>query len=369
MSGRTYLDYTATAPVRPEVVEGMAEALARWANPSSVHASGRAARAAMEKARGEIALALGGEPENLVFTSGGTEANALALAQAASVGSGGRIAVSAIEHPSVLEVNEAAHRLPVGPDGALDLDAAREAIARLRPALVSVMLANNETGVIQPVRELVPWCREAGALLHLDAVQAFGKIPVRLADLGADLLSVSAHKIGGPPGIGALLARPGLELAPLLKGGGQEGRRRAGTESLPAVVGFAIAVGRLDPLLPDRLRAWRDGLEARLEALLPDLVVIGRQQPRLANTSCIARPGLRADLQLMALDLQGVMVSAGSACSSGRIGPSPTLVAMGMAPGLAAGAIRVSLGWATRAADLDRFLEVYQGIGGTGGRL
>jgi cysteine desulfurase len=285
----------------------------------------------------------------VVFTSGGTEANHLAL-----LGFSGLRLVSAIEHPSVLEAVPDAARVPVQPDGRLDLAALAELLARLRPALVSVMLANNETGVIQPLAEAALLAHAHGALLHCDAVQAFGKLPLAPASLGADLVTLSAHKLGGPPGVGALVLREGLEPASLQRGGGQEQRRRAGTENLPGIVGFAAA---LEPTTDwTHVRSLRDRLEAGARAIRPDAVVVGATADRLPNTTCLLVPGLAAETQLMALDLAGVAVSSGSACSSGKVGPSHVLAAMGLPPEAARCAVRVSLGWPTTEADVDAFL-------------
>jgi len=327
----------------------MAEAMASPGNPSSVHGHGRRARRLIEAARGRLGERLDVAPDRVVFTSGGTEANHLAL-----LGLPGPRLVSAIEHPSILEAVPDAVRVPVQPDGRLDLAALAELLARLRPALVSLMLANNETGVIQPVAEAARLAHAHGALLHCDAVQAFGKLPLAPTSLGADLVTLSAHKLGGPPGVGALVVREGLEPTPLQRGGGQEQRRRAGTENLPGIVGFAAA---LEPTTDwDAIRVLRDRLEAGARAIRPDAVVVGATAERLPNTTCLLIPGLAAETQLMALDLAGVAVSSGAACSSGKVGPSHVLAAMGLPPEAARCAVRVSLGWSTTAADVDAFL-------------
>ena len=326
MPAAAYLDYNATAPVRPAVREAVSACLAELGNPSSVHRAGRRARARLEAARAEVAAFVNADPASVVFTSGGTEANQLALAQAA-----GGVAISAVEHPSVMEARTDPLVLPVDTDGVLDLEAARHLIQTHEPALVSVMLANNETGVIQPVAALAPICRAAGALLHVDAVQGPGRLPVDMAALGADLLSLSAHKVGGPPGVGALVHRPGLDLRPVLHGGGQEGRRRAGTENLPGIVGFAAALRALDAAEPEAMRRLRDALEEGVGSLPGDAkpVVVGGAVPRLPNTSCLLLAGMAAETQLIVLDLDGVMVSSGAACSSGKVGASHVLTAMG----------------------------------------
>lgn len=332
----------------------MAEVMAGPANPSSVHAAGRRALSRLRHARDITAMAMGAAPEDVVFTSGGTEANRLALAQA-----DGPVAVSAVEHASVLEAGPAA-LIPVDADGVVDFDRLDDLLCSLRPALVSVMAANNETGVIQPVVEIARRCRAIGALLHVDAVQALGKMPTDMLALGADLVTVSAHKIGGPPGVGALAHRPGLALRPLQRGGGQEMGRRAGTENLPGIVGFASALSSIEAAEAGRVAVLRD----RLEAGVPFATVVGQGAARLANTSCLILGGVRAEVQLMRLDLDGIMVSAGAACSSGKVAASHVLTAMGLDEVAARSAIRVSLGWASTAQDVDRFIESYSRLAG-----
>lgn len=326
-------------------------------NPSSVHAAGRQARRVLEEARRRLAEPLGAAPDRVVFTSGGTEANHLAL-----LGVDGPRLVSAVEHPSVRDADPAAIPAPVDAEGRVDLAALARLLAERAPGIVSVMLANNETGVVQPVAEVARLARRRGARCHCDAVQALGKMPFTLDGLGVDLLTVSAHKLGGPPGVGALVLAPGLEPRALLRGGGQEGRRRAGTENLPGVAGFAAALDASPSTDWRRVAALRDRLEAGARALRPDLAVAGAGAERLPNTSCLVAPGRPAETQLMALDLAGVAVSSGAACSSGKVGPSHVLAAMGYPPELARCAIRVSLGWTTTEADVDRFLAVYPDV-------
>lgn len=351
-----YLDHNATTPVRPEAAAAVAAVLAEPGNASSVHAAGRRARVRLEAARRKLAERLDVRPDGVVFTSGGTEANHLAL-----LSQSGPCLVSAVEHPSVLDAVPDAPRVPVDPEGRLDLSTLADLLDRHRPRLVSVMLANNETGVVQPVAEAAALARARGALLHCDAVQGLGKLPsFTLAGLGADFLTVSAHKLGGPQGVGALVLREGLDVAPLQRGGRQELRRRAGTENLPGIAGFAAALDL--PTDRDRVRALRDGLEAEARDLWPDIVIVGAGAPRLPNTSCLLTPGLSAETQLMALDLAGVAVSSGAACSSGKVGPSHVLTAMDVAPDLARCAIRVSLGWTTTEAEVERFLEVWSAL-------
>ncbi len=358
MSRSVYLDYNATAPVRPEAASAVAAALAVAGNPSSVHAPGRAARRLLEEAREAVAALVCGRSQEVIFTSGGTEANNLAL----SAGDR-RLLVSAGEHDSVLRAAPGATRLALRPDGVVDLAALRELLAAEgRPALVSVMQANNETGVIQPMAEIVALAREAGALVHCDAVQSAGKIALDMSALDLDLVSLSAHKLGGPQGVGALVLGPGRSIEPALKGGGQERGRRAGTENLPGAAGFgAAAAAALDALpMMAALAPIRDRLESEVLALSPGSRIFGREAPRLPNTSCFSTPGLSAETQVMALDLAGVAVSAGSACSSGKVQPSHVLGAMGAGPDEARSAIRVSLGWQTQEADIRHFLAAWR---------
>lgn len=355
-----YLDHNATSRVRPEAVEAVTRAMANVGNPSSIHAAGRAARALMEQARIDVAALIAAPASTVIFTSGGTEANGLAVLSAVATGSR-RLIVSGIEHDSVLESarasDAAVEYLPVDASGVADLTWLRDRLAAWdegdgRP-FVALMLANNETGVVQPVAEAAELVRAANGWLHVDAVQAAGKIPVDSRAIGADTLSVSAHKIGGPQGVGALTFGPRATLVRIQHGGGQERGRRGGTENIPGIAGFGAAAkavsGVGDP-------AWRDAAAARLKAA--GAVVIGEDQPRLPNTLCIATAGWDADRQVMALDLAGVMVSAGSACSSGKVKASHVLTAMGQAD-LAAGAIRVSGGWDTSQEDWNRFADAW----------
>ena len=339
----------------------MSEVFARCGNPSSVHRWGRAARQAIEQARSTVAALLDTPAEGVVFVSGGTEANHLAL-----LGSGrDRVMVSAVEHDSVLRAVPKAERIPVDRDGVVVLDTLDRLLAAdPRPALVSVMLANNETGVVQSVAAIGAIARTHGALFHCDAVQAAGKIALDVRTIGADFLTLSAHKLGGPPGIGALVVTGEPELAPLLHGGGQERGRRAGTENLVGIAGFAAAaVAATEEIaVYDRVRALRDALEAGLAAIAPDAVVLGAAAPRLPNTAAIAIPGVAAETQVIALDLDGVMASAGAACSSGKVGPSHVLEAMGVGPDLVGSTIRVSLGWDSSEADVAHFLRAWTAL-------
>jgi len=350
-----YLDYNATAPMRPEVIEAVTAALALGGNPSSVHEPGRRARRVIEDAREEVAALIQAAPEDIVFTSGGTESNALALYGAGRE----RILASAVEHASVLG-NAACDLVPVDGNGVVDL-AALESMLDSRPALVSVMLANNETGVIQPVAEAAEIAHRYGALVHCDAVQAAGKIPVDVTALGADLLSLAAHKLAGPKGVGALYVAPHVELRPLFAGGGQERRRRSGTENLSGIAGFGVAAKLARDHIGDyaNLARLRDALEARVLKIAPGAIVFGSAAPRLANTALISMPDVASEKQVIAFDLDGIAVSAGSACSSGKIEPSRVLRAMGYEMGVANTAVRASLGWRTSEDDVTRFIEVW----------
>jgi cysteine desulfurase len=364
MGIRTYLDHNATSPLRPEVRAAMIAALDAGGNASSVHREGRAARALVDEAREGVAVALGCLPDMIVFTASGTEANNLALKGAAGLGVR-RLVVSAVEHASVLETAGPAGLpvdiVPVTGDGRIDLAALEQVLADGDgPALVSVMAANNETGAIMPLAEVGEIARRHGALVHSDAVQAPGKLPLRWGVLDVDLMSVSAHKLGGPQGAGALVLREGLTLEPLLHGGGQELKRRAGTENVAAIAGFAAALRAADE--GARVEALRDRLEIELKAAAPDVTVFAEAAPRLGNTTCFALPNLEAATALMAFDLAGVAVSSGSACSSGKVSRSHVLDAMGVAPELVAGAIRASLGWNSTLADVERFAAAWSEI-------
>ena len=359
MTRPVYLDYNATAPLKPAVIEAMTSALAECGNASSVHRFGRLARRSIETAREEVAALVNAAPHQVVFTSGGTEANNLALA---ALGRGRRLVVSAVEHDSVLKAAAGAEIVPVDSRGEVDLPALKAMLERdARPALVAVMLANNETGAIQPVAQVASLAHAHGALVHCDAVQAASKMDIDAARLGADTLALSAHKLGGPQGIGALVVAGNVDVRPLLMGGGQERGWRAGTENTAAIRGFGVAarLAREDiPAMQDLARV-RDEMEARLLRAAPEAVVFASGSSRLPNTSCIALPGIAAETQVMALDLAGVAVSAGSACSSGKVAPSHVLRAMGVAPELTKTAIRISLGWRTTADDIDHLVDAW----------
>lgn len=374
MSDRIYLDWNATAPLRPEAREAMARALDLVGNPSSVHAEGRAARALVEQARRTIADALGAAREQVIFTSGGSEANALALQPGLHPENQPpltRLLVSAIEHPSVLAggrfPQERIETVPVTPNGVVDLDSLRNRLAD-GPAMVSVMLANNETGTIQPVREVAGLVHEAGGLLHVDAVQAFGKIELNFNELGADLLSISAHKIGGPKGVGALLASERvIGLTAAIRGGGQEKGRRAGTENVAAIAGFGAAV-EVAMVARDadiaRINDLRDQLEAGIRTVAGTIVFCA-DVPRLPNTTLFTVSGLRAETAVIGFDLEGIALSSGSACSSGKVQPSHVLEAMGVPADLARGGLRASLGYSTTASDIEIFIRAWRKLAGT----
>ena len=362
-----YLDYNATAPVSREVVEAVSAALAHLGNASAVHRHGRLARRQVEDARDQIAASVGAVADDVIFTSGGTEANNLALnGVLAGVGIT-RFILSAIEHASVFECAKTLGAditiLPCTPDGVADVASLPDLLKNKAPdgggTLVSIMLVNNETGVIQPVREVTELAHEHGALVLCDAVQAGAKIPVDFCQLDVDLMSLSAHKIGGPEGVGALVVKDNLPLAPWHRGGGQEKGRRAGTENVPGIVGFGRAARELDQHLNDmtRVRDLRDQLERSVLAIAPGTKIFGANAERLPNTSYFAAPGMNSETQIIALDLAGISVSAGSACSSGTVRPSHVLKAMGQSDEVAAGAIRVSLGWNSKNSDVDRFVS------------
>ncbi|GEP11340.1 cysteine desulfurase family protein [Methylobacterium gnaphalii] len=371
---RSYLDYNATAPVRPVVAQAVARALMVPGNPSSIHAEGRAARIMLDTARDSVAALVGTRPAQVTFTSGGTEAANTVLSGALRrVGQPAptRLLISATEHSCVATghrfTDEAVEVLPVDPSGILRLDVLRERLTALagESLLISVHAANNETGAVQPLAEIIALAREHGrALVHSDAVQAIGKIHLDMAALGLDALTLSGHKFAAPKGVGALAVGRGVTLeGAFIRGGGQESRLRCGTENLSGIVGMGEAARHaLTDLDAEgtRLAGFRDTLEARVLALAPDAVIFGKSAPRLPNTLSFAVPGLDAATTLIAFDLAGVAVSSGSACSSGKVARSATLAAMGVSPALAAGALRVSFGWNSRDEDMTRFLMAFE---------
>jgi cysteine desulfurase len=371
MPDRVYLDWNATAPMRPEARAACIEALGLTGNPSSVHAEGRAVRRLVEQARAHVAAMVGAEPANVIFTSGGTEANMLALTPMIEDGPNKEhrdlLLVSAIEHPSVSHggrfPRHQTGEIPVTPAGVIDLDMLRRMLKPGAHALVSVMLANNETGVVQPIREVAEIVHEAGGLLHVDAVQGPGRVAVDIKALGADLLTLSAHKLGGPKGVGALILREGLHIAdPLIRGGGQERGARAGTENVAAIAGFGAAAEAAAASLDAdaaQMVLLRDQLEIGLRARSPEVIIFGAEAARLPNTTLFAIPGMKAETAVIAFDLEGVAVSSGAACSSGKVQPSHVLAAMGVDKALARGAIRVSLGPTTTEAEVGSFLKAW----------
>ncbi len=371
MADRAYFDWNATAPLRPESRSAMVAALALAGNASAVHADGRAARRLVEEARERVAALVGGEARNVTFTSSGTEANNLALTpaieQAGQKRHCDKLLVSAIEHSSVRTGHrfpaDRVEELPVTSAGVIDLATLRERVARAERPLVSVMLANNETGVVQPVSEVAQIVREAGGLLHVDAVQAAGRIACDINVLQADLVTISSHKIGGPQGAGALIARAGVHIAePQIRGGGQERGQRAGTENVAAIAGFgaaAAAVGAAWAAETAHMAGLRHRLEAGVRAATPEAVIFGKATQRLPNTTLFTAPGLKAETAIIAFDLEGISVSSGAACSSGKVQPSHVLAAMGVAPKLARGAIRLSLGPTTQESDVERFQNAW----------
>ena len=366
---RLYLDANASAPLLAEARAAILGALEAGGNPSSIHAEGRAARGLIEDAREAVAALAGARARDVIFTSGATEAAAMALQPMEGFGP---LLIGAGEHPAVVAGHrfgvDASKSIALTSAGGLDLAALEAALAQANGArpLLALQAVNNETGAIQPVAEAAALVHAAGGLVVTDAVQGAGRIDCRLEILGADLAFFSAHKIGGPKGVGALVKRAGLTPAPLVRGGGQERGQRGGTENVPGIAGFgAAARGALERRDAEnaRLGVLRDALERGLRALAPDVVIFAADAPRVANTSCFSVPGTDAAMALIALDLKGVAVSSGAACSSGKVGPSRVLAAMGVPPELAKGALRVSFGWWNGAGDVERFLQAFAGVG------
>ncbi len=368
---RIYLDFNATAPMRPAVRSRMVDLLAETGNASSIHAEGRRARAIIEQARGEVARLVGARPELVVFTSGATEAAALALTPGlrSALGQGpvDRLLVGATEHPAVATghrfLKDGVKIVPVQSDGVIDL-AALETMLQdgSGRTLLALQAANSETGVLQPVAQAADLVHAQGGLIVCDAVQAAGRIECSFAALRADVILLSAHKLGGPQGVGAMvMGSDALRIeTPLVRGGGQERGLRGGTENVLAIAGFGVAAREIASR-PDvaRLSALRDGLEGQLARLVPDLAVFGADAPRLPNTTAFAMPAIANETLLMALDLEGIAVSTGSACSSGKVSRSHVLEAMGVDAHLSGGLIRISLGWSSTTADVDRFIEAF----------
>jgi len=368
---RIYLDYNATSPPAQEVVDRVALLMREtYGNPSSIHAYGQAAKAVLDEARAAVARLIGAEPGEVVFTASGTEADNLALrgaAEALEPSSRRHIVTSGLEHEAVLTTCRALARrgwslteLRTGPDGIVTTEALEAAVTP-ETGLVAIMHANNEIGVIQPIAELAAIARRAGALFHTDAVQSVGKIPVSVRSLGVDTLALSGHKFGGPKGTGALWVRRGVRLVASLTGGRQERNRRAGTENVPALAGLGVAADLAAARLPEsgpRLRALRDELEAGTLASVPGTAVNGDRERRVPNTSSLSFDGIEAESLLIALDLEGIAVSTGSACSSGSLEPSHVLRAMGLTETRARNSIRFSLGLATTADEIAAVVAV-----------
>jgi len=357
MQKQIYLDYNATSPIRADVIQKMVTVMEEGGNPSSVHASGRRARNIVEDARRQVAALAGSKPQEIIFTSGGTEANNMVLHGFADR----RLIISAGEHDS-MRTREGAEEVSLTSSGIVDLAHLKALLdASESPALVSIMLANNETGVVQPIAEIAEIVHGAGGLLHTDAIQAFGKIPLNFKELGADLMTLSSHKIGGPQGVGALLLREGLAMKPLQKGGGQELGRRGGTENVAGIAGFGLAAEQAAAELDSyqRLTELRDQMEAEIQKAGASLI-FGRETARLPNTACLQMPGVPSELQVMNFDLAGIAVSAGSACSSGKVKASHVLTAMGFDEQTASESLRVSMGRGTTEKDIDTFVQAWK---------
>ncbi|AJY47108.1 cysteine desulfurase family protein [Martelella endophytica] len=375
-TNRIYLDWNATAPLLSQARAAVLDGLDLQGNASSVHREGRAARGLIEAARRDVAALVGVDPAHVIFTSGATEAANHILTPDFRMGRSpvrlGALYVSAIEHPAVHEGGRfaARHEIPVGGDGIVRLDALDEMLAAHDPAsglpMVAIMLANSETGILQPVADAAKIVHAHGGILVVDAVQAVGRIPVSLEALGADFLIISSHKIGGPKGVGALVSRgETLMPAPLVRGGGHEKGHRSGTESIAGIMGFGAAAAFAVRDLAERNRmiaALRDRLEAGMRQAAGDVVILGEAGPRVPNTTCFVLPGLKAETGQIAFDLEGIALSAGSACSSGKVGESHVLKAMGLDARL--GALRISIGAATTEAEIDAAIAVFAKIAG-----
>ena len=362
-----YLDYNATAPIRPQVIDTVAQHMAVVGNASSIHQSGRDARGMIETARKQVASLVGAQPKQVTFTSGGTESNNIAILG----GSYDRILVGAGEHPSVLDVCPDAIIIPTLPTGVIDTDVLGDLLAEFKGknTLVCVMHANNETGIINPIKDIGLQCVLAGAKLHVDAIQSVGKIPVDFLTMGMHSMSLSAHKIGGPQGVGALIADPAMNLRSVHKGGGQEQGTRSGTENVAGIAGMGMACQLAEQDLqsqkPHHLEQLRNRMESEILSIIGEhitpnpITIVGGNSERTPHTSCLIAERVPATTQLMNLDLAGIMVSSGSACSSGSVKPSHVLMAMGYDADTAGCAIRISLGWQTTDADIDAFLKAY----------
>lgn len=356
-----YLDYNATAPLLNEAKKAMQDCFDDMGNPSSIHGFGRAIRKKVEQAREQIAKLVNCDPTHIAFTSGATEANNWVITQAPVQ----RVLISAIEHPSIIDlapIQKNIEIIPVTASGTVDLEALEKMLARENAkTLVSVMWVNNETGVIQPIEEIAALAKKYAALLHTDAVQALGRFEIDFEKMPIDYVSISAHKIGGPAGIGALIYGHDTPLEKFIHGGGQERRRRAGTENTLGIVGFGAAAKFAKENIKryKELASWRDELESRMEKATPDAIFVGQTSPRVGNTIQVILPGAASEKQLIAFDLAGIGVSSGSACSSGSVKPSHVLSAMGVSEAMAKCAIRISFGLMTQKVELDRFFEAW----------
>ncbi len=374
---RVYLDHNASAPLRPAAREAMLAALDEPGNPSSVHTEGRQARSHLNLAREQLAELTGSDAGSITFTSGCTEANVFVLTPHYRLGAEklflSKLLIGATEHPSVLAGGRFAeeHRetIPVDAAGVIRLDHLQNRLSELKDngdrALVSVMAANNETGVIQPSLRISEMVREAGCLFHVDATQIIGRRRVTVESLGSDVMTVSAHKLGGPRGVGAVILAGGiLGIEPLITGGGQETYRRGGTENVAAIAGFGGAIQAVleNPAETGKITVLRDWLETTLRSISPDMVVFGGDANRIGNTTCFAVPGVSAETTVIACDLEGAAVSSGSACSSGKVSASHVLSAMGVPADLARGAIRISLGWSSTKEDVERFADIWRSV-------
>lgn len=358
---RIYLDYNATAPIFPDVVQAVSQALGNLGNASSIHTEGRSVRGAIEDARDSVSKLIGVPASTIVFSSGGTEANTTVIRGLINSGAVHEIFCSAIEHPSVRDHVNPEHHIPVDNRGQIDLEQLHNILrGQEAPFLMCVMLANNETGVLQPIRDVSTLVHERGGLVLCDCVQGPGKSDLDFISLGADFLTFSAHKIGGPQGIGCIVMNSNSELEPILIGGGQEKERRSGTENAPGIVGFGAAA-RLTAETSNvgKVSELRDQLEAALLEAKSDAIIFGREGERIANTTNVAILGTSSERQLIKLDLAGFAVSAGSACSSGKIAPSHVLLAMGVSEEIAGSAIRISIGRETSWSELEKFVEIW----------
>ncbi len=358
---RIYLDYNATTPIREESIAAAVEAMRHTGNPSSVHAFGREARKVVEDARAHVAALAGVRAAQVIFNSGATEGNNTILCGFLDKPA----LISAIEHPSVLNCAQNAIHIPVTKDGVVDLIKFQSLLTTHKPALVSVQYVNSETGVIQPIAQIAALANDCGALVHCDAVQAAGRIPLDFKLLGVDYMTLSAHKFGGPQGAGALIFREGLQIPKFMKGGGQEKRQRAGTENVAGIAGFGAAAKLVHAELntyQEKMRTLQSRLESGLKKITNDVIIIGENAPRVANTTNALLPHVDAQTQLMGLDLEGIAVSSGSACSSGAFKPSHVLTAMGFDENDAGCALRISYGWATTMPEIEAALAAYEKV-------